>query len=172
MSSFKKKISCSNKSSSRTLIILVAVFMHADLVYGEAAKQIACESTAVFGFHYFKAEKGCLMNGTTTIDSLKFTIASEKDETMKGLSFDSNKKIKFLPEAIHEKFPNLSGLSAAGCSIKSITASNFNRLTALTHLYLHYNQIEQISGKMFQDLTSLTSLSLSEFFKSFVSSFS
>lgn len=63
------------------------------------------------------------MRGTTTIDDARVTFLSN-DETMQGIDFVDNKKIKFLPLIVVDMFPNLLVYKATFCSIKGIFKTN------------------------------------------------
>lgn len=102
----------------------------------------------------------CFMRDETKIDSHDFTITSEQGRSVFGLDFESNKKISFLPVNVHKDFPNLVGINASDCSIKSISKDNFRDLRELKFLYLFDNEIETVSPDAFEDLISLEELDL------------
>lgn len=104
----------------------------------------------------------CLMNENTEISSKNFMISSDYNEEVDAIDFVRNKRIVFLPERIHEKFPELKVIEAQSCSILEISAVNFAKLNRLEQLQLQNNQIEKIPNDVFADLTSLTLLRLSE----------
>jgi Leucine-rich repeat (LRR) protein len=95
-----------------------------------------------------------------TINSTGVTISSAKDETMMKIIFEFNKKVFYLPEKVHEVYPNLEIYNAGSCSIVSIFKRNFKNLTNLKELYLEYNNIEKISSDVFKNLPSLEGLFL------------
>lgn len=97
-----------------------------------------------------------------TIDGAGFTINSELDILVFGLSFWSNKGISFLPVDVYKIFPHLVDMSAAGCSLKSISKENFRGLRELQLLLLYQNEIESFAADTFEDLTSLEELDLGE----------
>ena len=100
------------------------------------------------------------MDESTSISSSGVEIAN-KDESVGGLWFKSNKKIFNLPENVNKKFPNLIGYDAEKCSLSAITKSNFVGLKSLRSLDLEDNQIRKISFDTFEDLYSLERLDLS-----------
>lgn len=89
-----------------------------------------------------------------------FTISSRRDENITGIWFDQNQHIKYLPENVADRFPNLIGFSAESCGIKSISRENFKGLTELKHLWLKENMLEMIPTNTFSDLVSLEKLHL------------
>jgi Leucine-rich repeat (LRR) protein len=91
----------------------------------------------------------------TIIDDDDYTIANEKDTKVSGLLLEHNQKVKFLPIKVAEKFPNILGISAFDCKIKSISKENFENLHKLTEIHLHGNMIETIYSNTFEDLVSL-----------------
>jgi hypothetical protein len=126
-------------------------------------EKVYCERIA--GYHIEVPEgtqKTCFMSNTTSIDSHGFVLGSDKDETIKWISFSVNKKIEYLPVQISVKFPNLTCYMAYRCSIKAISRDNFRELSQLTLLYLYSNQIEEIKSDTFSDLKKLSVLLLGE----------
>lgn len=114
-----------------------------------SAEEVACEKIEL---KYFDSaqEKSCLMNKKTSINSEDFTIlpVTDEDGLVVELFFSENKKIKFLPVAVNERFPRLW--------------DNFRFLTTLKELHLNGDQIERLSSDVFTDLTNLETLKLSE----------
>lgn len=104
----------------------------------------------------------CFMATLTTIINSPGITMSPKDETIRGLIFDPNEKIRFLPEKVAETFPNLVYYEATGCSLKEISQINLENLTKLETLDLSRNQIIKISNNTFGNLTSLKDLDLSK----------
>lgn len=99
------------------------------------------------------------MDQTTSIDAADVTI-STRNNSIKALVLQDNKKIFFLPVRVGEKFPNLQGYTAYGCSIKVISRENFETLGNLEYLELGGNQIETISSDTFSSLKNLENLML------------
>jgi hypothetical protein len=124
-----------------------------------AVKTVECEKVNKFVSITLGFIQTCFMNNKTLIDSDGLQISS-KDETVKGLCMNENKKIEFLPEATNGAFPNLLSYSAYECSIKNISHKNFQSLMKLRELFLSHNQIETIRSNTFKDLISLEKLSL------------
>lgn len=106
--------------------------------------------------------KTCYFNKTAAIDSRGFSITSSEDETIEQLYIKSNKNIFYLPENIHEKFPNIESIIASSCSIKSISKEVFKNLTHLKRFDANLNQITEIESYLFEDLISLEHLGLCE----------
>jgi Leucine-rich repeat (LRR) protein len=101
------------------------------------------------------------MDERTKIDSKETTIAITRDETIEGLSFWCNYRIKYLPIQVSEKFPNLLAYQASYCSITEISKDHFQGLSKLKLLHLAANQIEKISTDTFEELVALEGLDLS-----------
>lgn len=139
---------------------LIFVFVLTSLVVKTSAKEVPCSSIDNKFWWPHGAQKSCDMSSSIKIDLRGFSISSPKDDDVKGMSFNSNRKIFYLPERINEKFSNLMILEAAGCSIKAISSDNFQGLTQLEALYLSGNQIEKIFCDTFENLTSLEWLHL------------
>jgi Leucine rich repeat len=126
-------------------------------------EQVFCERIA--GYHVEVpdgTQRTCFMSNTTSIDSHGVVLGSEKDETIKWISFSLNKKIEYLPVQVSVKFPSLTCYMAYRCSIKAISRDNFREMTQLTLLYLYSNQIEEIKRDTFLDLKKLSVLLLGE----------
>lgn len=145
------------------MILLLEIFARE-----AAAKEVSCESNRSWNWGYpVGNQKTCFIE-EITIDSQGFSIASAEDEATGGIYFEENKQVSYLPVNVHKIFPNLMGLSAAECSIKTLTKENFKNLKKLKELKLRYNQIEIIQNDVFEDLTSLEELDLGENKLSFI----
>lgn len=118
---------------------------------------ISCEKSV----DLIHQDKECLMNNQTLIDSQGFTIAPQ-EKSVKELSFNTNKKIAFLPVDVYKSFTNLTFYGAASCSLKTVSKENFKQLYTVIHLHLQDNQIEKIHSDTFSDLFSLSYLKLSK----------
>lgn len=106
--------------------------------------------------------KTCYMKNAT-VDSADFEISSSADTTIRALHFGDNKQIRFLPENIAQKFPNLAMLYAGYCSIEIVSYVNFKGLGNLRWLHLQTNGIEKIDSNVFKDLLLLEELFLREY---------
>jgi hypothetical protein len=104
--------------------------------------------------------KSCYMANFTSIDSPGFKI-SNRDPSIQKIQFDNNKNISFLPMNIDENFPDLTLYAASRCSIEQIFKSNFRNLKKLIKVFLDNNQITELWGGTFEDLTNLKELRLS-----------
>lgn len=110
----------------------------------------------------------CSMMTNVKIHTPDTSIASNYDDEFEAIQFDENHEIKFLPVNVSEHFPNLIGISAWKCSIKTISKKNFEGLTQLIALGLGFNEIEVIDAHTFEDLTSLRKLYLRKRFLLFI----
>jgi Leucine-rich repeat (LRR) protein len=106
------------------------------------------------------------MDEQTKIDSVGFMISSPRNDTIKGLIFEHNTKINYLPENTGEKFPNLVGFSAYDAQLKAISKANFQNLIHLEELHLSNNQIQIINSDTFEGLISLEHIFLGLFVNS------
>lgn len=120
------------------------------------AARISCESFT----STFREEKACNMHQKTIIDSNKTTIKMARDISIVILNLVGNKRISFLPIRVDKNFPNLTRYDANDCSIVSIYKENFRNVWYLKTLHLHQNKIQKIPLNTFDDLGSLTALSL------------
>lgn len=135
----------------RFLIILAAIFLITDL---SSAEEVTCELTFVRGWS-LGSLKTCSMQESTVIDAPLVRILSNRDESVKALTFEENKKISFLPLETFKKFPNLNAYAAWGCSIKIVQKEHFQNLINLMLINLAGNQIEIIYSDTFEGLTKL-----------------
>lgn len=119
------------------------------------AKEVQCERMGNFNYHLVGSVNSCFMLTMTTIDTPGFTISSAKNETVEGLRLAENRKIRFLPEKVSEKFPNLLAYYAYSCSLTEVFKINFEKLVKLKILLLDSNQIVKIPSDTFEDLKSL-----------------
>jgi Leucine rich repeat len=105
------------------------------------------------------------MDQKTSIDSTGVSISANRENSVRGLFFDKNKKIFYLPENVHIKFPNILGISAEHCFIYNISKENFEGLKKLRFLNLVHNEIETIANDTFTDAVDLEKILLSKKFK-------
>lgn len=87
-------------------------------------------------------------------------ISDEKSECIKGLYFEPNTNIKFLPIKVNEIFPNLVVYAANNCSLSTLKYEHFESLNKLQALSLGTNQISSIESDTFKDLDYLKFLFL------------
>jgi hypothetical protein len=119
-----------------------------------------CESTENRKWH--------LSGNLTTCNILQSSIEStgiqffKNNDAVKGLNFNSNKNILYLPENVDEKFPNLVEYDAYSCCVTQIARKNFKGLNKLRAIFLGHNQIEEIAGGSFADLVLLEIVWLGE----------
>lgn len=105
--------------------------------------------------------KCCWIDRTSVIYTSCYRISSKKDESVGRISFASNEHIEFLPIHVANQFPNLTNFVASYCSIREISANNFEGLAQLTTLDLAGNKILTIEEGVFQGLYQLQSIDLS-----------
>lgn len=126
------------------------------------ATQVNCEniesSPGVTG-------KRCYMNSTTSINVADVTLADLINFDVDGLMFDFNKQIEFLPVEVYKVFPSLAVLAAENCSLREISARNFEKLSSLIFLDLRGNYLKTIPNYCFDGLVKLSHLLLGETFK-------
>jgi Leucine rich repeat len=120
---------------------------------------ISCESVGNFHWSFAGSIRTCSMTSSTQISSQK-TILTTADDKAKGINFQSNKKIQYLPVGIHLRLPALTTYSASHCALKEISYENFFNLEKLKYLWLDFNQIESIDSSVFEDLTSVIRIDL------------
>jgi Leucine-rich repeat (LRR) protein len=125
-----------------------------------STKEISCESFESYEWiSSIGTFKTCRMQNTTVIDEKDVKI-SPRDESINGLLFKLNIKIKFLPIEVDQTFPNLFVYNCEDCWLKEISKENFAGLTKLKSLDLGYNFIENVNGNYFKELVSLEQLYL------------
>lgn len=145
----------------RKLFFLLFILQVQIFTFAIALKQISCEK--VINYEYaddIGSQKACVLKKVTVIDSLGFTFAPEKNDSIRGIDFSDNKKISFLPFKLHKTFPRMLVIAASSCSIKAISRENFKNLKVLRGLWLRNNQIETIPSNTFEDLTSIDDIDL------------
>lgn len=148
---------------------LLFIVVLASVAYQALAKEVKCESVLNRNFSSGGVENtlSCLMNKTTVIDSIGFTISTPRNETIGALEMNNNSKIRFLPEEVGEQFPNLLAYYAFSCSLTEVSKINFQSLFNLKVLVLNSNKIENIAVNTFEDLKSLVVLNLGKQFSPF-----
>lgn len=123
------------------------------------ATRITCEALIEVYHRKFKA---CLLTETTNIRTNDVTFEGLENSDVKGIIFNQNKNIQFLPVKVYKKFPNLSYFWAEQACIKEISTANFQGLLILEFLNLDENQIEFIPNFCFESLISLKKILLSK----------
>lgn len=93
-----------------------------------------------------------------TIDSDYFVLETAIDTSIEQFFVKDNSEVKFLPERIGEKFPNLKVLSVSKCALTILREHYFKNMTKLKNLLLNHNQIEMIELDAFKDLKNVETL--------------
>ena len=99
------------------------------------------------------------MDVTTIIDSTDF-VYGEADITITEIYSDGNLNLKYLPLNPFEKYPNLLSMSFWLCGLRSVSKSNFEKLSKLRRLALNQNRLSIIEDNTFEDLAALEYLYL------------
>lgn len=107
--------------------------------------------------------ESCQMKWKTEINASNSVVSELKDEEVGCIDLSDNEKIEYLPYKIFMQFPNLVYYWAKGCSIKQISAHNFEKLVKLQEIRLWRNKILKISGDTFMGLENLWFVDLGEF---------
>lgn len=94
------------------------------------------------------------------INKPKFTISSDKNADVQGMTMSENKLIEYLPVGVYDVYPNIINYDASNCSIKELSNDVFSKLSQLDALNLDNNEIRVIYRGVFDDLISLTALYL------------
>lgn len=95
------------------------------------------------------------------VNNEDFTISSEINHTILGLSIENKADVKHLPTNLRTTFPDLVMIYVTHCSVTSINEKHFKGLSNLSLLHLHHNKIESVSNDAFVDLVALIELYLS-----------
>lgn len=102
----------------------------------------------------------CLVRNQS-IDSEGTTVSPSSASNFQGIYFERSKDVKYLPEKLAEKFPDLLAMQVIHCEVKSVQKKHFANLNKLFYLSLFENKIEVISNDAFDDLSMLEILYLS-----------
>lgn len=94
------------------------------------------------------------------IDIENATIADKTDSEVKSFEIISNLEVKFLPEKIAKKLPNLIEYEVRYCAVTKIDGRHFKYLLELENLDLRHNKIEIVANDSFKDLEKLSRLDL------------
>jgi Leucine rich repeat len=151
---FKSSIN-SRKTSLRVLFFLLR---YSRLVNSQ---QVECEvvQTRTEGDDITKV---CRIDESTSINSFNVTFASEFNENVVEIFSKKNKRIRYLPKNIYERFPNLKTLNFEECSLKAVTIENLQKLTYLKRIDFSINEIRTVNVGTFNDLINLEQLILSQ----------
>lgn len=142
------------------MLLTVLVFLVVVAVTKLTAVEINCEKYDRFSH----VEKFCFLNEATVINVVNVTIGGLEIDDVRGINFDGNEKIHFLPVEVYKKFPNLEVYLAVSAQIQKISALNFEKLSRLKVLSLFGNRIESIPNHCFQGLNKLYKINLSTYF--------
>lgn len=97
-----------------------------------------------------------------SIDSEGTTVSPSSPSTnFQGIYFERSKDVKYLPEKLAEKFPDLLAMQVIHCEVKTVQKKHFANLKKLFYLSLFENKIEVIEIDAFDDLPKLEILYLS-----------
>lgn len=127
-------------------------FLLADLV------AVVCMYKLVDSIDFGKKFNTCVVN--QAIDSEHYVLESGLDTTVGQFYISENKKVKFLPANIGEKFPNLKEFRVWGCGLTVLRDFYFQNMTNVKYLDLGYNRISNIESSAFKDLVNLEHLFL------------
>jgi hypothetical protein len=139
----------------------VILFLFSNCARGEnlLPNQVACN----FNEHNFKDFPDGIIRACDlsleTIDDPEASISNPDDRKLRGL-FSGNRRTKFIPVGIVNKFPKLFAIEFSKSSIKTIEKHHFESLRDLEVLDMNNNQIEYVEIGSFDDLTDLISLDL------------
>lgn len=127
-----------------------------------SSENVFCEDVTYETSWIYGILRTCMLKRSTSLLLPGLSISSPKNERILGMEFYNNSKVFHLPIEIYKNFPDLEGLSAGCCSIKSITKRSFMKLTKLKEIWLEGNKIEIIPSDTFEDLILLKYLRLRE----------
>jgi Leucine-rich repeat (LRR) protein len=106
-------------------------------------------------------QRSCVKQSSPiTSPDLFFVDPTESNITV--FYFFRNKQLFYLPVQVYKAAPNLLMIDAPYSEIKAISKKNFEKLTKLEFLWLHFNKIATIPPETFADLVSLKKISLGE----------
>lgn len=121
-----------------------------------ALKQVFCLFRKRKSELFKKSLRTCLVD--QTIES-GYDFGLELDATNEAVHI-SNRKVKFLPRNVGEKFPNLVKFEARKCGLTVLRDHYFKSMGNLQYMALNDNKIKTIDSKVFTDLIKLEYLVL------------
>lgn len=129
------------------------------LCSSDPVKEVKCKHSNV-QWNYLKGILHSCRIDSQKIDDRGYTISSSSNASVDVLDIQNTTDIKFIPENIADKFPQLIVLQVINCSVETISDKNFKNLRKLKYLHLPLNQIDVIERNAFKDLVKLEWLSL------------
>lgn len=135
--------------------IFFAAFLGIALSAIAIANEIACDVDVLFS----DGDLCCLVLDST-IDAPNYSFSHAKNDSVSVLDFSRNRQIQFLPIHVHKSFPHLVSYAAEYCNVQNLSKQNFEQLFHLRNLNLNRNKIESFNTVVFEDLVSLSTLSL------------
>lgn len=97
-----------------------------------------------------------------TMHTEYLVLGSELNTTVERFEISGNKKVKFLPRLIGEKFPNLKEFRLDRCGLTVVRKYYFKGMRSVRFMNLHDNEINIIEPESFNDLVSVGWLYLPE----------
>ena len=126
-------------------------------------EEISCDlSEAYWKYSASELFTCTIKNQPIDHSNFKVKISQADGEKVKGLIFDDDKKVKFLPMNLAEVFPNLEELSVKHSFIESISGKTLEGLKSLKRLSITNNDLSVIEKENFAHLTQLEELDLNE----------
>lgn len=143
-------------------ILNIAIVLNVKLsLCSMSQNDLICDGKRQWKFKLIDSKLLTCMILQSEISNKNFTLKTLKDDLVVAISFRNNTKVEFLPDKVHEKFPNLLMYDAHRCSIRSVEKSNFEKLFKLTAVDLSHNLIEHIDKNIFDDSSSIQVINMS-----------
>jgi hypothetical protein len=120
-----------------------------------------CDSISMHRLSDVGNQKTCVKQ-SSGIPSADMVFVDPTESNIKVFYFFQNKQLFYLPLQVYKAAPDLLMIDAPYSEIKAISKKNFEKLTKLEFLWLHFNKIEIIPAGTFADLVSLKKISLGE----------
>lgn len=89
-----------------------------------------------------------------------YVLGSPANTSIEHVVVTEDKRVKYLPMFVGEKFPNLKGYNAWKSGLTVVRNHYFKNMKNLEYLTLSYNQIAAIEANAFRDLVNVNDLKL------------
>lgn len=122
-------------------------------------KQLSCSREKGGSKFGSRSPRRCTIENQAITDPW-YNILDTPDSFIEAFYIDNDKSVKFIPENIGEKFPNVFTFHVVRTGLTSIGAKDFKNLQILKEIELNDNEIERVNRHTFKYLLQLEHINL------------
>lgn len=122
-------------------------------------KQLSCSRENGGSKYATSSTRRCTIENQPITDPW-YNILDTSDSFIESFYIDNDKNVKFIPENVGEKFPNVIVFHVVKTGLTSIAAKDFRNLPNLKEIELNDNEIERVNRNTFKYLLQLEHINL------------